>query len=526
MTAPVRAIAEQVITHPDSSRSSALWRDVLVCLSWANLAMLRIWSEVLTYTQVDAFYLKSPPRRDDVAAVMVSMLALGLLGGIAVQIVRRTRNERALKGLRWVAFGLWLIPLNSIRVLASGLPGLGVYLRQGLFNVIGVAGVYLVLILGLLTAFLIVQTLARHRVRIASRLALLAAPALLVTFGQGLFAIANAAPPIDDRPIAGPLANRVPSAGRVVWVIFDEWDYRLSFEKRHTTLDLRAIDRLRKQSIFATNAHSPARNTSPSVTSLLTGTQVTGIQPISRDDALVLPGGRRLRSMESVFSRARALGRNASVVGWYFPYCRVFGSFLADCKRWEAEFIRTSKGHSIGEKMAGQMRSLIETAALSPFGRSKVVELSTQTYLDMAQELEKQAADRSLDLVYCHMSVPHSPFIYDRVSDDFSRANSYIDGYIDALELVDRTVESLRTSMERAGTWEGTTLILSADHSFRNSYALDGVFDARVPFIVKAAGQNRGAEIVTRLETILTGDLVLKVLNGDPLTAETIEGRR
>ncbi len=45
---------------------SASWtviRDLALCLSWANLCYLRIWSELLTYTEADLFTMASEPDR-------------------------------------------------------------------------------------------------------------------------------------------------------------------------------------------------------------------------------------------------------------------------------------------------------------------------------------------------------------------------------------------------------------------------------------------------------------------------------
>ena len=61
----------------------------------------------------------------------------------------------------------------------------------------------------------------------------------------------------------GPLAPRAPqhSLPRVVWIVFDELDYRLSFPDRPSNLAMPHFDQLRAESIFAANAIPPANNT-------------------------------------------------------------------------------------------------------------------------------------------------------------------------------------------------------------------------------------------------------------------------
>ena len=41
--------------------------------------------------------------------------------------------------------------------------------------------------------------------------------------------------------------------------------------------------------------------------------------------------------------------------------------------------------------------------------------------------------------------------------------------------------------MKSAGLWESTTVLISADHPYRESEALDGKSDPRVPFLLKLA---------------------------------------
>ena len=44
---------------------------------------------------------------------------------------------------------------------------------------------------------------------------------------------------------------------RVVWIIFDEADYRMIFEQRPASLEMPEFDRLREESLSANNAISP-----------------------------------------------------------------------------------------------------------------------------------------------------------------------------------------------------------------------------------------------------------------------------
>ena len=63
---------------------------------------------------------------------------------------------------------------------------------------------------------------------------------------------------------------------RVVWIIFDELDYRRIFSNREPGLNLTHFDWLARRSVHATNANSPAGATLYSIPALLAGTPLGG----------------------------------------------------------------------------------------------------------------------------------------------------------------------------------------------------------------------------------------------------------
>jgi hypothetical protein len=141
-------------------------------------------------------------------------------------------------------------------------------------------------------------------------------------------------------------------------------------------------------------------------------------------------------------------------------------------------------------------------------------------YVRILEDAKRAATDRDLDLVFVHWPIPHHPWIYDRVRGDFSldRENTYLDN----LALVDRTMAELRAAMERAGTWDETAVLVTADHSWHDSPAFNGKRDRRVPFILKLAGQSRGIEYRKPLKTVLIHDLVLAMLRGELTDPEAV----
>ena len=132
------------------------------------------------------------------------------------------------------------------------------------------------------------------------------------------------------------------------------------------------------------------------------------------------------------------------------------------------------------------------------------------------------AADPAIGLALVHLPVPHPPAIFDRSTGRITTARG--PGYVDNLALADRTLGELREAMERAGVWDRTAVLVSADHGWRawlwrgspwwNSD--DGrmpngdVFG--VPFLLKLPGQTSAIGCGAKFNTLVTRDLITRIL--------------
>src|SRR6185437_1658136 len=139
--------------------------------------------------------------------------------------------------------------------------------------------------------------------------------------------------------------------------------------------------------------------------------------------------------------------------------------------------------------------------------------------LDRAFEI---ANDPSIGLALIHLPIPHPPAIYNR-SKGAITAEGRI-GYLDSVAFVDRTVGALRRSMEQAGVWDRTAVLISADHGWR-TYLWRGSPEwtaeeeaashddtSGVPFLLKLPGQTTGAIYTKPLDTIITRRLLTEIL--------------
>jgi hypothetical protein len=486
--------------------------DLVIALSLANLCYLRVWSELLTYTPANTFWMKRPPESAQYAAVVLNVVLAGILLWPLVRRARRTGPASATLA-QWSLLLVLLIPANGVReVLGNLVP----YLKSPLFEVIGRAGVA-TLVAGLVVVFLwAVAHWRRQLIATVCAVLLLVSPFVPITFVQaGWKAATYDAGPFADKPLAHPIYSQAAPGPRILWVIFDEWDYRLSFVDRPANIHLPEVDRFEAESLRAANAYPPGEGTPTSIPSLVMGRIVTGVREDGVDELMLTlrdpPRAVRWSAQPTLFSRARSLGINTAVVGWFHPYCRLLNRDLTACRWWELAMQHNSMGDTFGEILRNQTRSLFESTLLSPFGQSLATRQHVRTYQAALGEAVKVATDRSLGVVLLHLPVPHAPHAYDRVSHQFTLSNAPIEGYWDSLELMDRTLGQLRRTMEESGVWESSAILLSSDHSYREAQILAGRMDGRVPLLLKLPGHHAAVTYESPFNTVLTADLLTAI---------------
>jgi hypothetical protein len=357
----------------------------------------------------------------------------------------------------------------------------------------------------------------------------LSAPLCPLFFIQGLAQIRTyTAGLYPHAHIAGALPNPTSNPARVVWVVFDEWDYRLTFEATPQPVKLPEVERLASESLFATHAYKAGPATAYAIPSLIDGRRFTSVD-LDRPDEVILrasTGDPAVRWGEepNIFSRARAAGFNTHLIGWYLPYCRSLGTSLSTCDWWPMDSYGTQRAPTVGGNMVIAWRSLIETEGRSLFGRTLATDAHIGTTNQMVQKALESVQEPTGGLWFVHLPFPHAPFLYNgqkHVFEDISW-NGDFGRYFGNLVLVDDTLGEFRRRLERAGLWDSTTLLFTTDHPLRLSARVDGKTDDRVPFILKLAHQDRSIRIDSVFDTTITADLLKSVLLGqvsDPQSA-------
>lgn len=469
-------------------------KDIVLAASIANLCFLRLWTVMLFPSVLTPSYPAT-----ELLGLLVAVVLLAGAFWLLFTIGRTAKDDRVWWLVRGLPFATLVVPLNYLRRLF-------LFSQEDLLRWFGTTGC---LVLAAVIGATIICALWKWNQRLLS----LAESCLVGLIGfvlvssvamvRGVYS-SLAQPPSAVR--AGiPSVSAATAGFRVLWLVFDELDQRVAFVDRPAALPLRELDRFRAASFYATAAYSPAEDTIRSIPAMMTGRLVTKVTLTGTSEMIADFGGNRQRErvglQPNVFSDVQHLGLNAAVAGWYFPYCRVWGGSLAECG-WQP----------MTSPAIGADRSLVRHTAdmfvaLMPWASRQE---HLDKYLSILDAARKMATDRSLALVLVHWPVPHLPSVYDRQTATY-RIRFFREernGYLDNLVLADRTLGEMRRTMEAAGLWDQTAVIVTADHHWRTSTVLDGKSGDRVPFLVKLAGQDRMFVYDRPFNTVLSRGLI------------------
>jgi hypothetical protein len=291
---------------------------------------------------------------------------------------------------------------------------------------------------------------------------------------------------------------------RVVWLIFDELDYRLTFPERPNQLLLPNFDRLIHHSFNFTNAVPPARATILSVPSLIDGLTYNVAYPtspnrliLSSTDSEIAPWGTR----SNIFTDVFGLGGRCAVVGWYLPYSRIFRDSV-----YFTHWVAFSSESFIG--LGGDLYTTIKTQiiGLVPLIR-QTLHRQNQTVLE--QSFKNVVTNLDFDLCFIHIPAPHLPALNQKGGKIFS---DDVDGYFGNLKVADGILGSCMDMINNSPSAQNTTLIVSSDHPWRTSSLYDLKVDSRVPFIVHFPRQTSMTNLGAKFQTVRTRKLIFEIL--------------
>ncbi|MDJ0949925.1 MAG: sulfatase-like hydrolase/transferase [Alphaproteobacteria bacterium] len=509
-------------------------KTALFCYSAANLYLLPFW--VLAFGRngmpldrkwVEHYYELSQifDYVDYGAAVLLSLLLAAVIFGVRMVLARLSETtcqifELALSaaGIAVLAAAIWVVsdpPSGNIRVTDTWI-----------FALLGLVGLVM---LALIAAAVFARTLVLRALRAVVLWCtpigvIMAANAYAAYYktapeGAGLFAV--------DRTLAPLQKHETGKPRKVVLMILDMWDHRVTFEVRSPDLDLPEIDRFRASAFFATNAERAGNGTRFSVPGMLIGRKIMYADYFRPDMLKVVPAEEQSlfpwTKFPGTFADARENGFNTAVVATaYHPYCRLFPAYISSCWIDDTPFQWTKKNvvGQMGQVVAGVARQLpyLNRLFFEPKKRYSD-EWGIHLHFAFREKIKELAVDPRYQFVFVHWLLPHPPYIYDYKEGEYRYDADFPDDYYwGNLKALDLALGEIRQEMEAAGVWDDAFVILTSDHGFNlgswpEVVPLDGM-DPRSVFMAKFPHQTTGLEYSEKFLMVSLREVLQGILGG------------
>lgn len=469
-------------------------KELILAFSLANLCYYNV---ILRFFYLNKFYLKDLPGAKHFLALILGELLITVLFWLVWRLVKKINNRFLIKSAKFIVCLLVLI-----------------FIFDFLLDISSVLDLNLKLLRIVLLVTIIYLIIKKKISQVALFILLLLTPFAGIVFIQStqniiIDLMKKPAPKIEQ-----PIFTYHNNSPKVLCLIYDELDYRIPFVDRPQSLKMPVFDKLLGQALTTNNAYSPSHETITSLPSIIDGKLVSEVNIADpetleikyRNNKAFINWG----SQPNLFTKARQLKVNTAFVGEYMPYSRLIGKDLTFCD-WYQYYPRYTDSGSITANIYQQLKMLLT-------GPARLYMQRKETYYDIQNLTIKLVSDPKFGLVMIHNPIPHHPHFYQMSWWD-KRSRRSPEGYINALKLVDLSLGEISQVMEEQGTWDKTTVIISADHGLRRRF--DGQNDKRVPFILKLAGQKHPVTYEPAFNTVVTQELILAILRQEVTSPET-----
>ena len=325
---------------------------------------------------------------------------------------------------------------------------------------------------------------------------------------------------------------------KIVWILFDELSYQQVFEHRAHDLELPNFDALRAQSAAFSHVAPIGYKTVKVVPSLLTGHVVDDYR-YTFDNSFSLHyagvhGWHDVTGDTTVFSDAQAAGWRTAVVGWYNPYCTIYGDAIDDCYWNNYDKIDGPMAQQNGfwrntySPLAQVVREIKSPVRAGRDTCTYDVRQRLKTYLDLQDHAFKVLQTDQADMIYLHLPVPHSPNIWSRINGNYTQFCG--SSYLDNLALADRELGQMMAILQASPRWKDTTVIVEGDHGWRvhlwdwlpawtdeDDQASNDDFDDRPALLIHQAGESQAQTVPQAWSLIGVHGVLESVVQGRPV---------
>lgn len=531
-------------TGPGASLSerATLRTGILVSIAAGIFQYLNSWIRLALIRGDVEYHVRQLQFQQVVQVTLLNSLLTALVLGAVWALGMRLRNSRLAETLHF--FVLAVFAITILRSILLVIPGTGSFsVEFGNFWVDALA----------CASAIAVQRLVRFNPAALARATRVAAPVSVASIVMlaalvlpVLFALGRERAPFS----AGSPANAAPAshvtaaaaslnAPRIVWVILDEFDASVAFEHRLASMKLPHIDRFRRESVNFRHANSPSDRTVTAVPSLLTGIPFSGVVRKETSDIILAgtEGGKEysFRETPNVIDWANSAGVPVTIVGWTHPYCRVFGSKLAQCAWFENPHMSSSQtwattlqALSTSKAVAAQMWQEARGSRGDPCDETGLrnptaLEFeSIRTMLRSIVENQRSKVHEFLQsgvggLRIFHLATPHPPGVARPPASGHPGVGaSFAANYA----IADSFFGEIRSILEERGEWDSTLVILTSDHGLRSFWEETGCMsnedrqllahrnELSVPLILKWPGGAVPVAVEKPVSTLVLAPLV------------------
>lgn len=480
----------------------------LSLFSLVNIFFIPEWANILGEHSDEQFFLSPTPFHNAYFAFGLTVLGIAFLLFLLIGITQKFEAKKLESLFCLSLLACLIVPLNFLREYAAVFnhyPFLSDFSHQFIAKVLGPFKFPVIALVSVM-GYQLVKRQSEKITRATYFLGLVLIPAILVTYSNLVSVYhQNGQHQKKLASYSGSEAKK----NKILWIIFDELDYRLVFEKRPASLQLPELDRLKQEALFAENAYPPSDYTVHSIPSLLSGERVD-VSKVEAGDLILWEPHKNTKEpwtqAPSVFKEAKKLGRSIALVGWYHSYCKIFFDDVDYCRRFPAGRFGYAKffGNSI--------KAILERSFILDKRRERAFIFNlSQTQKEALRILDSD----QFDFIFLHYSVPHKPYLFERSNKTISpQVERTPENYFGNLEVVDHLLGEIRQKLEVGNQWNDSVVIVSSDHSWRKSEEYDGIRDVRVPFIVKMP-DNLGLKIKNSIPSLLSKDFILSVMKNE-----------
>ena len=317
---------------------------------------------------------------------------------------------------------------------------------------------------------------------------------------------------------------------KIIFFIFDEFDYEYLIKNSHRFPNLENII---KKSFFHKNFFPPAKYTSQSISSILTGKEVKKINFLSGD--LILNKGldneTKIITENTIFDDIIKRNLSSSIFGHFYPYCSKLK--VKNC-------YDTLNSNEITMDLNRSLKVLSQQLYIKNFFNSdKIINFFTNNNFieDFSYKYDenliindsmtwsmltttKKMMNINTNFIFAHYPFPH----LDKKITIKNMEDSSISDYEKNIYLVDLIAKILN---ENLSNFDKSLLIITSDHWFRNkdysSKKLNNEKKSmRIPFVAKIIGDDTYFETDLEGNSISLRELFNSYYDGDIKSNEDI----